>query len=256
MGFHARFHVPALLAVVLAAALAWPSFATASWRAVIPFAVAYPVVCVLAYWQQLLEPHKGDFYLSRVRPEYYVWFAAAAVLLLLAPLVPRARAVAVGVLVPLTILAGAVHASALRTWRFRDDGAIVASMARRIDAMRGATDVKACLPEPLHIYHSEIGVTGLLFLDSHITDLSGLMNRGMVFDRTPFDQTCLAAPPEVLFLPHEGYKRLNREVKRSRCLRQFARPRGVRRSHSTLYIRRDLLAAFDRCTAARRGRAP
>ena len=43
-------------------------------------------------------------------------------------------------------------------------------MARRLNAMRGATDVKACLPEPLHIYHSEIGVTGLMFLDSHITD--------------------------------------------------------------------------------------
>ena len=92
MGFHARFHVPALLAVVLAAALAWPDFATTSWRAALPFAIVYPVACVWAYSQQLLEPHKGDFYLSRVRPEYYVWFAAAAVLLLLAPLLPRARA--------------------------------------------------------------------------------------------------------------------------------------------------------------------
>jgi hypothetical protein len=114
--------------------------------------------------------------------------------------------------------------------------------------------VKACLPEPLHIYHSEIGVTGLLFLDSRVTDLSGLMNRHMVFDRTPFDDICLADPPQVLFLPHHVYKRLNREIKRGRCLRQYARPRGIPRTQSTLYLRRDVLAAFDRCMADRRAR--
>ncbi len=255
MGFHGRFYVPAMTPLVLAAALAWPAFAASRpWRRILVFAVLYPLACVFAYSQGWLEPHRGDFYLSRVWPAHYEWHVAAALLLILSPLVPRGRLLVAGVAVPLLVLAAAVHASPPRTWRPRSDAAVVARMARRLNAMLGATDVKACMPEPLHIYHSEIGVIGLLFPGSHITDLSGLMNRGMVLDRAPFDETCLASPPDVFFLPHLNYKQLNREVMRSRCLRQFTRPRDIKRSQSTLYIRNDLVAGFNTCTAARRGR--
>jgi hypothetical protein len=253
MGFHGRFYVPAMAPLLLAAALAWPAFAAAeAWRRSLAFAVLYPVACAFAYSQGWLEPHRGDFYLSRVWPAHYQWHVAAALVLVLGPLVPRRRGLVVGIAVPLLVLAGAVHANPPASWRPRSDAQIVARMARRLNAMLGATDVKACMPEPLHIYHSEIGVIGLLFPDSHITDLSGLMNRGMVLDHAPFDETCLAAPPDVFFLPHLNYVELNREIQRSRCLRQFRRPRGIRRSQSTLYIRSDRVADFDRCNASRR----
>jgi len=121
-------------------------------------------------------------------------------------------------------------------------------MTSNLNSMTGIDDVKRCIAEPTTVYHSEIGVPGVLFPDSTVTDLTGLMNRRIAFERPPFDGYCLASPPEVLFLPHWTHESLNREIADSECLQLYARPRGVPESSSTLFIRRDLVARFDACT--------
>ena len=107
-------------------------------------------------------------------------------------------------------------------------------IALRMSAMTGIEVVQQCVPEPTHLYHSELGVPGVLFRRSKVTDLSGLMNPRLVFDRPAFDDYCLADPPEVLFLPHWTHARLNDEIERSRCLALYARPNGILPSSSTL----------------------
>jgi hypothetical protein len=111
----------------------------------------------------------------------------------------------------------------------------------------GLGEVKRCIREPMHMYQSELGLPGVMFLRSRITDLSGLMNPGVAFGHSDFDSDCMRDPPEVFFLPHWTHQHLNERILNSRCIQLFAQPEDAPPSSTPLYIRRDLLADFERC---------
>lgn len=122
------------------------------------------------------------------------------------------------------------------------DDEIVISQTDRFTVWRGIKTLRRAFREPLHIYHSEIGVSGVLFLNSRVTDLSGLMNKRMTLRHLPFDSLCRQDQPEAIFLPHKNYRELNRQILHSACLRNYTRV--VPESSSPLYIRNDLLQVF------------
>jgi len=251
MGYHSRFFQPATIPIVLAAALAWPAFTAAKgvWLRAIPFLVAYPLVIRWMYRAEMTEAGKKGFSLGWLNAHFYVAFVIGVCLLVAASLLGRWSKFAIYA-APIGLLIGALHSLPGGPLPALDDEATVRRSQAKMNSMRGIYAVRDCLPEPVHIYHSELGVPGVLFPNSRITDLSGLMNPRLVFEQTRFDDLCLPDPPDVLFLPHRTHKRLNVEVKQSQCLRQFSHPKAIPMSSSTLYIRRDLLEAFNRCHAS------
>lgn len=251
MGYHSRFFQPATVPVALAAALAWPRFATGRvWLRILPMAVGWPIGVFLAHRTEQIEQLGIDFYLGAVPPGLWVVSVGATVWLVVSAGVRRRWPLAVG-LVPVVLLLGTLFALPPRLPPALGDAPSVERIRKRMKAMKGIDIVRDCLPEPLHLYHSELGVPGVLFPRSRVTDLSGLMNPALVFGHPVFDDLCLPDPPDVLFLPHRTHERLVREILASRCLEGFVRTTGFGDTSSPLYIRRDRFEAFEACRAAR-----
>lgn len=239
MGYHARFLLPAALPVLLAAGIGWPRFlawsgARATAGALLPIWLAG---LALAYHRGWIERPDVDFYLGWVTAaEYGACVLPTAALLGLVVIGWSARA---WWLVPAVALAAAVLPG-VPSLPPQDDASGLTRIASRMGALTGIYEVKRCLREPLHVYHSELGVTGMLFLESKVTDLSGLMNPRLAFGRPPFDDYCLPDLPEVIFLPHRTHVRFNEEIAQSKCLERYRHPEWIPRSSSTLYLREDL----------------
>lgn len=114
-----------------------------------------------------------------------------------------------------------------------------------VTSFRGIFDVKRCLPELSTMYHSEVGVPGLLFPDARLVDLAGLQSESLFREPSTFDAACAADRPEALFLPHQNYASLNERIQTSKCLENYLRV--VERSSSPLYVRADLAPRFLAC---------
>jgi hypothetical protein len=248
MGYHTRFFLPASLPIILAAAAAWRKFSTGKiWWKIVPILAGYPLLLIFAYQVRRIEAWDVDFYLGWLEPRYYAAFTLPTLTLVAAPLFGRLRTSVCAALVPLLTIAAAAWAVPPHSPDAIDDQTLMRRMALHSSAFTGLYTVKRCVQEPTHLYHSELGLPGVLFPRSRITDLTGLMNPQLVFERAAFDDYCLEDPPEVLFLPHWTHLRLNAEIEAGQCIQQYTRPHGIPPSSSTLYIRRDLVADFDRC---------
>jgi hypothetical protein len=243
MGYHCRFLLPATFGVALAAASAWPTFAQRAGRWRWALVVLWPLGVVFFYLQGWIESTGVDFHLGWVDAWDWAAFVVPTCVLLS---IPRAAEKWQWGL-PVLLLVGGLRP--LRLPDALDDQSGTRRLAASLSAMEGIYTLKECLPEPTHLYHSEIGVPGVLFLQSTVTDLSGLMNPHLVFDRPSFDSYCLADPPAALFLPHRTHQRFNREIAASACLRQYRRPANMGNSSSPLYLREDLLPSFEACRA-------
>lgn len=257
MGYHSRFFQPATVPIALAAALAWPRFTSGRVALrVLPILAVWPALVAIGFHYQWVEQRDLDldFYLAWI-PEDLWWAAVGTTVVLLVCALGVRRWPAVIGLVPVAALAGVLWAIPPGKLPALDDGASVDRIRSRMKAMKGIDVVRDCLPEPVHVYHSELGVPGVMFPESRITDLSGLMNPALVFSHPTFDDYCLADPPDVLFLPHRTHERLNREILDGRCIGLFARPTGIGSSSSALYVRRDLLDRFTDCQRDRRAEA-
>jgi hypothetical protein len=250
MGYHARFLMPALLPVVLAASEAWPDFAaSAAYKLrALPVLIGWPVLGWIAIRYQLVEAQGVDDPVGWISTGQYLAYSVPILCLFLAPLLrgdwPRYATVAV------PTVALAMCAALPWAWPsvFGDD-AIERATAQ---GWPGLAEVKRCIPEPTHMYQTELGLPGVMFLQSRITDLSGLMNRDIAFGDYDFDSNCLNDPPEVFFMPHRTHRRLNERVANGRCIQGFVRVEDVPASSTPLYIRRDLLPAFERCVRGTR----
>jgi hypothetical protein len=250
MGYYARFYVPALVPLTLAAVEAAPGLRLrARWPVTLAFVVVHLAVIVLVYRARLVVDAKEALH-TRLRLELYLGYALAAALLLLgAPAVRagRLRAAAVAIAVPLVLgfaaWRGLPHPSPL----VYSDAALVEKAIDRFTTARGIRAVRACLREPLTVYHSEIGIPGLYFPDSRIVDLAGLMDRELARGHVDLDARCAKDRPEVFFLPHRNYKRQREAIARSTCLRDYRQV--VSNSSSPLYVRNDLADEFVACAA-------
>jgi hypothetical protein len=125
------------------------------------------------------------------------------------------------------------------------DSVLVKRHVSEVTSFRGIYEVKRCLPDLQHVYHSEVGVVGLIFPDARVVDLAGLQSLGAGTSQGDFQARCQADRPEVIFLPHKNYAKLNAEIAAAPCLRSYER--FVDRSSSPLHIRTDLSPEFEKC---------
>jgi hypothetical protein len=245
MSAYSRFYLPSSVPLALAAIAAAPRFRERSRLLVsLVFCGLYLALVVYLYRHKVIHHDRSDF-LSRTPQALYLSFAAGAAVLLLGARI-HARIAAVAVAIPL--LAGAWRALPAPALALQPDTVLLHRYIDRYTTARGIHAVKQCLPEPLHLYHSEIGVFGVMFQRSTITDLAGLMDAEIARHGLDFDARCQADRPEVLYLPHRNYKRLRQQIEGGTCIRDYVRAVGD--SSSPLYVRKDLAPDFIDCARA------
>jgi hypothetical protein len=245
MGYYARFYVPALVPLTLAAIDAAPGLRTRARAPVtLAFLVLYLVAIVLLYRARLVYDAKDPLH-ARLRLELYLGYALAFAVVLTSIHVRRLRPAALLVAVPLVLLVAAWRGLAHPPLVFESDTLLVEKAIDRFTTARGIRAVRACLPEPLTLYHSEIGIPGLLFPRSRVVDLAGLMDRELARGGVDLGARCQRDRPEVFFLPHRNYKRQRELILASTCLRDYRLV--VEKSSSPLYIRNDLVDDFVAC---------
>jgi hypothetical protein len=243
MGYRARFYAPALIPLALAAALgARRALAEPRSRRLV-WLVAWALALAVAHGFGIVASASSSP-LERIP-----WQAFLAELVLAGWLVLSGEAKrgdgATGSVAFALFLLGIVVALPPRRAELANDRELVVKSSAEVTTTRGIFDVERCLPAAATVYHSEIGVPGLVLPRARIVDLAGLMSREIALERPPFDAYCSRDRPEAIFLPHRNYVEQNREIVASACLREYTRV--VRRSSSPLYVRNDLVAAFGSC---------
>lgn len=249
MGYRARFYLPGVVPLIMAAARS-DSASRARGRSSALVAIAGLTLAVVIAHRQALLPTAASEPLAQIPWPSYVGLVLGAAWLLLPPARPRPRLElgALGFIVVAATLGWKPPASP----RLRSDAELMRIHARTVTTVRGLFDVARCLPDARTVYHSEMGVTGLVLLRARVVDLVGIVSdlRG-----ESFDPACQRDRPEAIFLPHRSYEDLNAEIQRSECLRSYRRV--VQRSSSPLHVREDLAAPFLRCaTEVHRWGAP
>jgi hypothetical protein len=243
MGYRARFYLPAVIPLALAAAAEWDALAARRTKLqTLLFLTAAGAAIAAGYHSGAIENGEGAA-LDRVAElAYFVPLAMVVVLVL--GMIRRAYPFALALSAVLAA-AGAIAAEPPRIGSPLSDAEYLTRSAAEVTTFRGLSDLARCLPGVRQVYHSEIGVLGLTLPDARVVDLVGLMSTELALSHPPFDAYCLRDRPEALFLPHRAYTRLNREIAESQCLRDYVRV--VRVSSSPLYIRQDLAPAYLGC---------
>lgn len=246
MGYRARFYLPAVVALGMAAARSWDAFvarerAGTRWPTV-AMVVLWIAAVVVGYWTKTLPTHEG-FFISQVP-----WVAYAGTMLAAAFVVLWLPGGSPGLgpwVVTVALGAGLVGWKPPGKVDAPNDRQVMHRHARQVTTVRGIFDVARCLPADRSVYHSEMGVTGLVLLDRRVVDLAGIVSRGPGIDREPFQVACQRDQPAAIFLPHRNYRRLNAEIEASACFSDYAR--AVKRSSSPLYVRREFFDGFMAC---------
>ena len=247
MGMHARFYVPALPFVTAAAMLplrAWGHRGRMLMH--LGFLIAYTALVATLVRKGMLPNHKG-WSLGQVPVAMYMGYVASAWGLLLAARGYRRVAPAV---VLVATAAGLWVGHPFDVTKLPRDEAYLSLHRSHCTSYRGLERLVECIGTDINVYHSEIGLPGITFLDGKVTDMVGLMNSEFVFEGLSFDAYCSRDEPEAIFLPHSNYRLLNAEIKRSQCLRGYTRM--VEHSSSPLYLRNDLVRAYRHCKSAAR----
>ena len=248
MGYRARFLVPAVIPLALAAASSWDRFRErVSVRVRAIGLLTWGTLLLLGYLSGTIASGH-DSPLERVRwPAYVVnilLWAHLAFSQVASIRAPRTRAMRLGMIL-IILAAGTAAALPPELTRWLRDAEYVERSSREVTTTRGLSDLRRCLPRIRQLYHSEIGIPGLVFADARVVDLAGLMSPEITLAHAPFDAYCLRDKPEALFLPHRNYALLNQEILGGHCIVDYTRV--VARSSSPLYIRNDLVTRFRAC---------
>lgn len=242
MGMRGRFFAPALPVLVFAAArgerVAW------SWRrACLSGGVYVITVAVLAAADRL--PIGPIIDLEKLNPAYYALGTAAGLAALSMSLGRASIWVATGV-IGMAIVSGVVSFPS-QGQRPLNDEEFLFLHESHVTVYRGLEIARACFGDGIRVYHSEVGVVGLRFEHGTVTDLAGLLSRQWLFREQHFDQACSTEQPEIIFLPHRNYVRLNEEIRGGSCIRGYVLVQAE--SSSPLYVRRDLAPRYLSCAA-------
>lgn len=142
------------------------------------------------------------------------------------------------------------------SWKaFEDlsDDTIVEFARSRQWKFAGVQEVARCLPPNVHLYHSELGVTGHVLESARITDLVGLMSTSTRRGLLDFDAMCTTDTPAAIFYPHAHYTHLRRQITAGSCIQNYVL---TVKSSCPLFIRKDLAPAFQRCVSRMRAERP
>jgi hypothetical protein len=243
MGYRARFYAPALIPLGLAAALGAPASFEMRRNGKVAWLFAWALAILFAYGLGWVASGKSPA-LERIAIAAYLAHVAIAGWLVFAGEGLRAERSGVSWAILLTLL-GTLASFPPRRSAILDDAEFLRKSSSEVTTTRGLFDLERCLPKKSTVYHSEIGVTGLVLSDARIVDLAGLMSRSIALTHPPFDAYCGVDRPDAVFLPHKNYVELNREIATSSCIRNYTKM--VRLSSSPLYVRNDLADDFSRC---------
>ncbi|MCR9162143.1 MAG: hypothetical protein ACE37F_28800 [Nannocystaceae bacterium] len=235
MGYRARFYVPALVPLGLAAARVWPREGLPP-RAVASFVLPWSACAAAAYvlgW----SPNAAGGALKALPWPTYLAFVLATTVALARP----SRVWVVG----LSLLGGAALWLPPEAPVLRSDVEVLIRHNRELTTTRGVFDVARCLPPKSTVYHSEMGITGMVLYRMRVVDMAGLLSSDIASQGLRFEQRCAAERPEAIFLPHRSYRALNEEVTSAACFADYVRV--VDRSSSALHVRVDLVADFRAC---------
>lgn len=235
MGYRARFYVPALIPLCLATARVWPTERVPLRRWGV-FVLAWAGVGALAYVRGWAPNGEGFFLTELPWPVYAMLVVGWSVALAW----PRRALAVAGCLVVGTIVWIPLEGAKLRS-----DTDIMFRHGREVTTTRGVFDVARCLPAGSTVYHSEMGVPGLVLYRMSVIDQAGLLSRDVAMGGRSFQTRCAAERPEAIFLPHRNYRALNTEIAASECIGDYVRI--VKRSSSALHVRADLAADFLQC---------
>ncbi|MGH1348173.1 MAG: hypothetical protein ACRBN8_41845 [Nannocystales bacterium] len=235
MGYRARFYVPALVPLCLATARVWPTerVPLARWGA---FVLAWSGCGAVAYGQGWM-PNGDGFFLTMLPWPAYVMVVVGWSVALVWP--------GRGVVVAGCLLLGITAWIPLEDSDLRSDTDVVFRHNREVTTTRGVFDVARCLPEGSTVYHSEMGIPGLVLYRMSVIDQAGLLSRDVAMGGRSFQTRCAEERPEAIFLPHRNYRALNAEIADSACIRDYVQI--VKRSSSALHVRADLAAGFLQC---------
>lgn len=245
MGYRGRFYVPALVPLNIAAARAWDTYrATARALPTALFLVLWAALVAVAYHLRVLPTAEADPVVEAIAlPPYLAAIALGAVLLFASRRPRPSRWRALAALLP---VAGLVAWLPPQAPRLLDDEQMAHRYAARVITLRGIFDVERCIPGGAkNVYHSEMGVTGLVLMRSRVTDLIGLLSAEVLIEQKPFQELCTRDQPEAIFLPHRNYVERIAEILASPCIQNYERV--VSQSSTPLYIRKDLLEPFLSC---------
>jgi len=257
MGMHARFYAPAL------PWLAWAAATQLADRSLdLPSGPDIPTPAVWNMWSVWLlgwacvvaglvhnsfVPNSEGWAIGRVHPATYVAHVAVAAWLLSRRGWPGAAmlaAVGVWLALPPQPRSGPDPSDLLgRPTPWRTDRAHADAYAAQVTSFRGLSAVARCLPPDVQVWHSEIGVPGIVLPDAHVTDLGGLMSPPVSADH--LDAVCLDERPDVLFLPHRNYRSAHRALRDGRCVGGYERV--VDRGSSPMYVRAEHLPQLLPC---------
>ncbi len=242
MGYQGRFYAPSLVPLVLASARSWRTFLYERRRV--------PTVLFLLLWAAfLVAGYRASWIPNMSDPaEQIPWpayagaaIAGAAILLMsLLPVERRWRGIAIPVLA-----LGLVGWLPPQDAEWRDDQEMVEVYASRVTTLRGIFDVARCLPDAQNVYHSEMGVAGVVLMRARVVDMVGLLSEEVALAKRPFQEYCSRDRPEAIFLPNPSYGELTHIVSSSRCLKGYTRM--VRSSATPLFVRKDLADSFRAC---------
>lgn len=240
MGYRGRFYVPGVVALVMAAAQAWDGFVAR--RSTVAFVVVWIAAVVVAYRSAAIPTHEGFFISTVAWSAYAGTVVAGAAILVLPDRIPAWSRLAIAFI---AIFAGTIAWKPPRSIHAPDDRTVMRRHAREVTTVRGIFDVARCLPSDEPVYHSEMGVTGVVLIDRRVVDLAGIVSKGPGIEGKSFQTLCEADRPAAIFLPHRNYKAQNAEIQAAPCFADYVRV--VDRSSSPLYVRRDHHDAFLQC---------
>ena len=242
MGLFARFFAPALPWLAAAAAVNLSEHQARARRAWVWGAWALFAGLVAAGVALDWLPEDKGWVIGRAPLVLYV-AAWCAGLVLLTP-GRRATGLRGGLILAIAMFAVLLSAPSSR-WRVRDlpsDEVFARGLIEDTKSWRGLGQMRHCLGPELHIYHSEIGVLGLLMPNSRITDLGGLMNPALALEGVDVDALCLKEQPDAVFLPQHNYAAMNAALYEGDCLKGYVQV--VDGGGSPLFIRKDRLEAY------------
>ena len=240
MGYHARFYVPAVIPLLLAAAVSWERYTQgASLRRTGTLLLLWGITLVTG--AALAGGAGAGLAVGPVSASVCLvyWALAAWTSLARACVAPLQGSVAVAL-----ALLSAIAGRPPTRLAVPSDRQLIVQQAREVTTLRGLFAVERCLGPSPTVFHSELGATGVLLLDATVVDLAGILSVDAVGPGA-FERLCRRHRPQAIFLPHKGYAGLNAEAQRSPCFEGYVRV--VERSSSPLHVRRDLAPGFLRC---------
>jgi hypothetical protein len=256
--YHARFYAPALPLLFAAALRGVPELKTLRRQAAaFAFGALAALVLWLAYERGWIENAGGygpDIVTAAEYARYTLGVPALALVLALgagtraswAAWLPAAwlpAALACG------LAALQLKSTLPRSWGIVSDEVSNTNTIDSHTADVGIDVIRRCFEQPFQMTHSEIGLPGVLFLESRIIDFTGLANRQVIDGSFDFESLCTDQRPEFVYRPHWTHRALNRRLDESACLAEnYTQVPLPRRASCPLLVRNDLVARYTDCS--------